>query len=80
MNKCLDSKWLQLTDSMIKTRNSHLFRTEILQDFSMVYMERRGDRQYIDMSVVTAESLAKVFMAFLSCTLDFNIPFLCIRF
>ena len=60
MNKCLESKWLQLTDSMIKTRNTHLFRTETLRDFSELYLERKGDNQYMDLAGVTGESLAKV--------------------
>ena len=60
VNKCLDSKWLQLTDSMIKSRNSHLFRTETLRDFSIVYLERRGNKQYMNLSSTSPDSLAKV--------------------
>ena len=45
---------------MIKSRNSHLFRTETLRDFSELYLERKVDNQYMDMAGVSGETLAKV--------------------
>lgn len=41
MQDCLEHKWLQLTDAMMKTRESNLFRSNRLRQFVLSYDARR---------------------------------------
>ncbi|XP_070188406.1 obscurin-like isoform X2 [Littorina saxatilis] len=43
---CLEHKWLQLTDSMMKTRENNLFRSNRLRQFVLSYDSRRQSEEH----------------------------------
>ncbi|KAL8623451.1 hypothetical protein ACOMHN_061964 [Nucella lapillus] len=46
VQECLEHKWLQLTDAMMKTREANLFRSNRLQQFVRSYDARRQSQDH----------------------------------
>ncbi|XP_053385363.1 uncharacterized protein LOC123538773 isoform X2 [Mercenaria mercenaria] len=59
VTKCLNSSWLNLSESMVSARNSKMFKSEKLRAFSVDYLTKRSDINY-SLALVDIEKLPKI--------------------